>query len=49
MVLLNLAYFVDRACAKGGNTKHALTLFQVVKDKGLPLDAYIYTTVIDGE
>jgi pentatricopeptide repeat protein len=37
----------DRACAKGGNTKRALSLLQVVKDKGLPLDTYCYTAVID--
>lgn len=38
---------LQRACAKGGNTKRALSLLQVVKDKGLPLDTYCYTAVID--
>lgn len=38
-----------RACARGGQTKRALNLLQVVKDKGLPLDTYIYTAVIDGK
>jgi len=37
----------NRACAKGGNTKRALSLLQVVKDKGLPVDTYCYTAVID--
>ena len=37
----------NRACAKGGNTQRALSLLQVVKDKGLPLDTYCYTAVID--
>lgn len=38
-----------RACARGGNPKRALSLLQVVKDKGLPLDSYCYTAVIDGK
>jgi pentatricopeptide repeat protein len=37
-----------RACAKGGNTQKALSLLQVVKDKGLAVDSYCYTAVIDG-
>ena len=37
-----------RACAKGGNIPKALSLLQVVKDKGLPVDSYCYTAVIDG-
>eukprot|EP00980_Cylindrotheca_fusiformis_P013677 scaffold3515_cov126-Cylindrotheca_fusiformis.AAC.26 len=36
-----------RACAKGGQSKRALSLLKVVKDKGLPLDSYCYTAVID--
>jgi pentatricopeptide repeat protein len=36
-----------RACAKGGKTERALSLFQVVKDKGLPLDSYCYTAAIE--
>jgi pentatricopeptide repeat domain-containing protein 1 len=36
-----------RACAKGGKSQRALSLLQVVKDKGLPLDSYCYTAVID--
>lgn len=35
--------------AKGGQTKRALGLLQVVKDKGLPVDSYCYTAVIDGK
>jgi pentatricopeptide repeat protein len=31
----------------GGKTSKALTLFQVAKDKGLPVDAYCYTAAID--
>jgi pentatricopeptide repeat protein len=38
-----------RACAKGGKTSRALTLLQVAKDKGLPVDSYCYTAVIDGK
>ncbi len=38
-----------RACAKGGNTQKALGLLQVVKDKGLAVDSYCYTAVIDGK
>jgi len=37
-----------RACAKAGNTQKALDLLEVVKDKGLPVDSYCYTAVIDG-
>jgi len=37
------------ACAKGGQSNKALSLLQVVKDKGLPLDSYCYTAVIDGK
>jgi pentatricopeptide repeat domain-containing protein 1 len=36
-----------RACARGGKTNRALSLLQVVKDKGLPIDSYCYTAVID--
>ena len=36
-----------RACAKGGKSQRALSLLQVVKDKGLPLDSYCYTAVMD--
>ena len=36
-----------RACAKGGNTEKALSLLQIVKDKGLAVDSYCYTAVID--
>jgi pentatricopeptide repeat domain-containing protein 1 len=38
-----------RACARGGKTRRALSLLQVVKDKGLPVDSYCYTAVIDGK
>ena len=34
-------------CIKGGKTRRALTLFQVVKDKGLPIDTYCYTAAIE--
>lgn len=34
-------------CIKGGKTQRALTLFQVVKDKGLPIDTYCYTAAIE--
>lgn len=46
-ILLILLSFL-RACAKGGNSKRALNLLQVVKDKGLPIDSYCYTAVMDG-
>ena len=36
-----------RACAKIGKTARALTLFQVVKDKKLTLDSYLYTAVME--
>ena len=36
-----------RACAKGGKTGRALALFQVAKDKKMPLDSYLYTAVIE--
>ncbi|KAL3924176.1 MAG: hypothetical protein SGILL_001210 [Bacillariaceae sp.] len=36
-----------RACARGGKSQRALSLLEVVKDKGLPLDSYCYTAVID--
>ena len=38
-----------RACARGGKTRRALSMLQVVKDKGLPIDSYCYTAVIDGK
>ena len=36
-----------RACAKGGKISRALTLFEVVKDKELPMDAYVYTATME--
>ena len=36
-----------RACAKVGKTARALALFQVVQDKKLTLDSYLYTAVME--
>lgn len=36
-----------RACAKGRQRSRALTLLQVMKDKGLPMDVYCYTAAIE--
>jgi len=38
---------VIRACARGRMSIRALELFDEVKEKGLPLDAYLYTASID--
>jgi len=36
-----------RACAKGGQTRRALTLLQVAKDRRLPVDAYCYAAALE--
>jgi len=36
-----------RACARGKQTRKALTLLDTVREKGLILDVYVYTSVID--
>ena len=36
-----------RACTQTKSIKRALSLFQVAKDKGLPLDVHIYTAIIN--
>lgn len=38
---------VPRAYSRGGQTRRALDLLQVVKDKKLPLDGFFYNAMID--
>lgn len=38
-----------RACAKSRNIGRALSLYEVVKHKKLPLDSYFYAATIEGK